>query len=188
MILGVYGFHNSGKTALVVKLTEGLVSRGYSVATIKHIPREFSVDAEGKDTWRHKKAGAGIVVASSLNETTFIFNRHLGLDEIMSRLGGYDVILVEGCKKSSIQKIAVGDIKEEENTILRYNGNLGEIIDFVERGVKMEENRRITVEVDGKKIPMNRFVQEIFVNTIGGMVSSLKGVENPRDVKIEVRL
>lgn len=188
MILGVYGYHNAGKTELIGKLIERLVSKDYRVATVKNIPREFSIDTKGKDTWKHKKAGVGTVVASSLNETAFIFNRHMDLDEIIPWLSEYDVILVEGNKKAPIPKIAVGDIKEEKNTIFRYKNNLNEILGFIENAVRMEKKfSSITVEIDGKRIPMNRFVQEIFVNTIYGMVSSLKGVENAREIKIEIK-
>jgi len=191
MILGIYGYHNSGKTELVEKLVERLTSKDYRVATIKNIPREFSIDTEKKDTWRHKKAGAEVVVASSLNETTFIFGRNMALDEIFTRLEGYDVILVEGYKKSGIPKVAVGDIKGGENTIFRYEDNLDEILDFIERGIKMEKNKKsadITVEVDGKKVPMNRFSKRITANTIQALVSSLRGTEDAKEIKIELRI
>jgi len=58
----------------------------------------------------------------------------MALDEIFNRLKGYDVILVEGHKKSGIPKVAVGNIKEEKNTIFRYGNNLDEILEFIERG------------------------------------------------------
>jgi molybdopterin-guanine dinucleotide biosynthesis protein B len=135
MILGFYGYHNSGKTALIEKLLKELTLRGYRVATVKNIPHEFSIDTEGKDTWRHMKSGACTVVMSSLNETAFLFDRRMDLDEITSMLSGYDIILVEGNKKAPIPKIAVGDIKEEKNTIFRYNDNLNEILEFIEKGV-----------------------------------------------------
>ncbi|MEA3254376.1 MAG: molybdopterin-guanine dinucleotide biosynthesis protein B [Candidatus Altiarchaeota archaeon] len=190
MILGVYGYHNTGKTGLVEGLIRELTLKGLRIASVKNIPREFSIDSEGKDTWRHREAGAGAVAASSLNETAFIFNRNMKLDEIFGRLGGYDVILVEGCKKADIPKIAVGNIKEEENTVLKYEDNLDEIIEYIMKGVKMEgkkKKRDIKVEINGKNIPLNRFLQEMFTNTIYGMVSSLHGVRDITEINIKVK-
>lgn len=190
MILGIYGHHNTGKTGLVERLIRELTLKGLRVASVKNIPREFSLDSEGKDTWRHREAGAGAVTASSLNETAFIFNRNMTLNEIFSRLGVYDVILVEGCKKADIPKIAVGDIREEENTVLRYEDNLDEIMDYIMKGIRMEGKKKkddIKVEINGRNIPLNRFLQEMFTNTIYGMVSSLRGVSDITEIKIKVK-
>ncbi len=193
MILGVYGRHNSGKTQLVSKLIEKLVLRGYSVASVKNIPKEFSIDAPGKDTWKHKVAGADAVVALSLNEAAFIFGKGMDLDEVLSRLNGYDVVLVEGCKKADIPKVAVGDvgdIPEEKNTVFRYKDNLEDIIGFIEEGIKSGKylgDVNLSIEVDGKKVPANRFIQRLFANVIYGMVSSLKGLDATKDIRIELR-
>ena len=124
--IGVVGYHNTGKTTLICKLIERLRERGYSVSTIKNIPKDgFSMDIEGKDTWRHGESGAGVVVASTSDETSFIMKTGMSLDEILritDSLTSPDVILVEGHKSESIPKIVLGDMRiEGEGDIHRYD-------------------------------------------------------------------
>jgi len=64
VIVAVVGSSNSGKTTAVEALIKGLTKRGYTVASAKHIPDpEFTIDTEGKDTWRYAKAGASSVLS-----------------------------------------------------------------------------------------------------------------------------
>ncbi|HQI24319.1 MAG TPA: molybdopterin-guanine dinucleotide biosynthesis protein B, partial [Smithella sp.] len=56
-LISIVGKSNSGKTTLVEKLIPELIKRGYRVATIKHNKHGFDIDHEGKDSWRHKRAG-----------------------------------------------------------------------------------------------------------------------------------
>jgi len=81
-LIGICGHHNSGKTTLIEKLIKWLKNDGYKIVTIKNIPKKFSIDTEGKDTWKHGQAGASVVVASSPDETAFIFKRGMELKEI----------------------------------------------------------------------------------------------------------
>lgn len=198
MILGIYGLHNSGKTTLIEKLIPEIMSMGYSVASVKNIPHEFSMDSEGKDTFRHKKAGSGIVAASSENETDFVFGRKMNLSEITALINdcGYDVILVEGHKHESIPKVKVGSIEPQENTVLEYNpgDSLTKILGYVNQEVERERKERsledkgsLRLEVDGKELKTNRFVKKIMKNTILGMVSSLKGGENAKEFNIKIK-
>jgi molybdopterin-guanine dinucleotide biosynthesis protein MobB len=121
-VIGVCGYHRSGKTTFIEKLVRELTWRGYNVATIKNIHLKFSVDTEGKDTWRHGVAGSSVVVAASQNETSFIYKKELALEEIVAileRVSNPHVILVEGGKREKIPKIAIGDI-EVDGAIFRY--------------------------------------------------------------------
>ncbi len=70
MIIGIYGYPDAGKTNFVEQLTGSLVKKGYSVSSVKHTPHEKSIDREGKETWRHWKAGSDPVVFASGIETT----------------------------------------------------------------------------------------------------------------------
>ena len=63
-IVSIVGKSDSGKTTLLEKLVAAIRSRGYRVGTIKHDTHGFDIDHEGKDSWRHKKAGARTVVLS----------------------------------------------------------------------------------------------------------------------------
>ncbi|MBD0305494.1 MAG: molybdopterin-guanine dinucleotide biosynthesis protein B, partial [Nitrospiraceae bacterium] len=64
-ILSFVGRSNSGKTTLIERLIPELVVAGYRVATVKHAGHGFDLDTEGKDSWRHKRAGAGTVIVVS---------------------------------------------------------------------------------------------------------------------------
>ena len=57
-VFGVVGWKNNGKTTLVERLVEHLAARGYRVSTVKHAHHEVDLDQPGKDSWRHREAGA----------------------------------------------------------------------------------------------------------------------------------
>ncbi len=125
-VIGVVGYHNTGKTTLICKLIERLTEEGYSVSTIKNIPKDgFSMDSEGSDTWKHSKAGAGLVVASAPGETSLLVGKGMPFDEIVritDSITSPDVILVEGHKSKPIPKIVLGDVLiEGEGDIHRYD-------------------------------------------------------------------
>lgn len=143
MILGIYGRSKSGKTTLVESLATSLTADGFSVATVKHIRQEsFTIDTEDKDTWRHSKAGAGLVVASSDEETSFIVKSAMDIEKITDMIEknfDFDIILVEGFKGSAMPKVAVGDIDEAENTVFRYTDNEEEIVDYLKSKLEFEK-------------------------------------------------
>ncbi len=131
-VIGICGYQNSGKTTLIEELIRRLKKEGYRIATIKNIPKRFSIDTEGKDTWRHGEAGASVVVSSSPNETAFIFKRGMDLKEIvdiLNKIARPDLILVEGRRGERIPKIAVGDIELEG--AMKYEDNLAEILSWM---------------------------------------------------------
>ena len=131
-VIGICGYHNSGKTTLIEKLIKLLKNDGYKIATIKNIPKKFSIDTEGKDTWKHSEAGASVVVASSPDETAFMFKRGMELKEIADILNEIvhpDLILVEGHKRERISKISVGDIELEG--AIKYEDNIDEIQSWI---------------------------------------------------------
>ncbi|MCK4651833.1 MAG: molybdopterin-guanine dinucleotide biosynthesis protein B [Methanosarcinales archaeon] len=124
--IGVVGYHNTGKTTLVCKLIERLRARGYSVSTVKNIPKNgFSMDAKGTDTWKHGESGAGVVVASTSDETSFIMKTGMPLEDILritDSMTSPDVIIVEGYKTGAIPKIVLGEMPiESEDDMRRYD-------------------------------------------------------------------
>jgi molybdopterin-guanine dinucleotide biosynthesis protein B len=128
-VIGVIGYHNTGKTTLICKLIERLREEGYSVSTVKNIPKDgFSMDTEGSDTWKHGRSGAGLVVASTPEGTSFLVGDRMPLDEILritESITPSDVILVEGHKTEPIPKIALGDVpiggEGEDGDVRRYD-------------------------------------------------------------------
>lgn len=99
-LLGIVGWSGSGKTTLVEKLLPLLAGHGLRVSTIKRSHHGFDVDKPGKDSWRHRKAGAHeVLVASDLRWALMRENRGGGeimLDELVARLEPVDLVLVEG--------------------------------------------------------------------------------------------
>ena len=98
---------NVGKTLLIENLIKELKSRGYSIATIKHDVHGFDIDKKGKDTYKHREAGAETVVISSKNRFAMIKELHeeIELSDIIKMLMDKDIILVEGYKNSNLRKI-----------------------------------------------------------------------------------
>jgi molybdopterin-guanine dinucleotide biosynthesis adapter protein len=99
-LLGIVGWSGSGKTTLVEKLLPLLAGDGLRVSTIKRSHHGFDVDKPGKDSWRHRKAGAHeVLVASDLRWALMRENRSGGettLEELVARLEPVDLVLVEG--------------------------------------------------------------------------------------------
>ncbi len=100
---------NVGKTYLLEGLIKELKFRGYSIATIKHDVHGFDIDKEGKDTYKHRKAGSETVIISSKNRLAMIkeLKEETGLNDIIKMVLDKDIILVEGYKNSNLRKIEV---------------------------------------------------------------------------------
>lgn len=110
-LLGIVGWSGSGKTTLVEKLLPLLASRGLRVSTIKRSHHGFDVDTPGKDSWRHRKAGAHeVIVASDLRWALMRENRaggEVALDDLVARLEPVDLVLVEGFTNHPHERIEV---------------------------------------------------------------------------------
>jgi molybdopterin-guanine dinucleotide biosynthesis adapter protein len=113
-IIGVAGFKNSGKTTLVEKLVCHLTAQGYRISTVKHAHHSFDIDHEGRDSFRHRKAGASQVAVVS-NERTAIIHELRGeeppsLEQVLAQLKPCDLVIVEGYKRDSHDKIEVRNL------------------------------------------------------------------------------
>ena len=188
MILGIYGKKKSGKTSFIEDLVKEL-KKEYSVATIKHIPhKDFSIDEKGTDTYRHKKAGASVVVASSPSQTVFVSNT-FSFSRIVSHLGEFDcdIILVEGYSKESIPKILVGNSKKEKNTVFQVESgkDIQKILEYIKKNIK---KRRVSLKVNNSSIPLSQFPKEMIENTVIGLISPLKGVKDARKIEIKIEM
>lgn len=140
MIVGVYGYQDSGKTAMVEKLVGELSRKGYRVASVKHSPHKKSADCAGKDTWRHWKAGADPVVFSSDNETTVFSHKGSSMDRIARLLMedfSPEVIIIEGLKEGDFPKVSIGAIEPKEGTVLR-DPSLKELVRYIESEIAVE--------------------------------------------------
>ncbi len=108
-IWGIVGWKNSGKTGLMERLVAEFVSRGITVSTVKHAHHVFDVDQKGKDSYRHREAGAQEVLLSSRKRWA-LMHEHRGadeatLDELLAKLAPVDLVLVEGFKREAHPKV-----------------------------------------------------------------------------------
>ena len=109
-VLAFIGKPNCGKTTLIEKLIPALTDKGVRVGTIKHHHGEIQMDTPGKDTWRHKQAGAQAVLLSSPSGIGFIRDTAADtpVDDLVSDyLQNVDLVLAEGYKWSALPKIEV---------------------------------------------------------------------------------
>lgn len=110
-VLGIAGWSGAGKTTLLTELIPLLVASGLRVSTIKHAHHEFDVDQPGKDSWRHRHAGASEVLISSARRFA-LMHEHRGeaeptLGDLLAKLAPVDLVLVEGFKASTHPKVEV---------------------------------------------------------------------------------
>ena len=108
-IIGVVGWKNTGKTGLVTRLVSHFVASGLRVSTIKHAHHSFDVDHEGRDSYRHREAGAAQVLISS-RERVALMEELRGspepsLDELLGRLAPADLVIIEGYKGEGHSKV-----------------------------------------------------------------------------------
>lgn len=109
-VISIVGVSGSGKTTLVEKVVGELTSRGLRVGTVKHDAHGFEIDHEGKDSWRHKRAGAETVVLASGEQLAVIRDTEKGWEParlVAAFLTHVDVVVAEGFKESGFPKIEV---------------------------------------------------------------------------------
>jgi molybdopterin-guanine dinucleotide biosynthesis protein B len=108
-VVCIVGYSGSGKTTLMVHLIEALVRRGYKVGTIKHDSQGGRVDHPGKDSFRHKTAGAATSIISSPRQVSVVadVDHEHRPEELLGLMGAVDIVLAEGYKRASLPKIEV---------------------------------------------------------------------------------
>lgn len=110
-IFGFAGFSGSGKTTLIERLIPLFVARGLRVSLVKHAHHTFDVDQPGKDSWRHRHAGATEVLVTSSRRWALMHElrgeAEPTMDELVARMSPCDLLLVEGYKRAPIPKIEV---------------------------------------------------------------------------------
>ncbi len=108
-IYGVTGWKNAGKTGLMERLVSEITGRGISVSTIKHAHHSFDVDHPGKDSYRHRVAGAREVLLASANRIAHMQElrdeAEPSLETLLKRLSPVNLILVEGYKRDRHPKV-----------------------------------------------------------------------------------
>ena len=110
-VIGFCGYSGSGKTTLVEQLIGRLKRAGQRVSVVKHAHHAFDIDHEGKDSWRHRQAGAFEVVIASDRRLAKIREFEVRaaptVHALIAELGACDWVLVEGFKRAALPKIEV---------------------------------------------------------------------------------
>ncbi|HCD63760.1 MAG TPA: molybdopterin-guanine dinucleotide biosynthesis protein B [Alphaproteobacteria bacterium] len=109
-LFGLAGWSGSGKTTLAEQLITELTAQGLNMATIKHAHHEFDADTPGKDSWRHRKAGAAqVLVSSAIRSAHFVEHQaeEPGLEQLLRRLQPCDLVLIEGFKREAVPKLEI---------------------------------------------------------------------------------
>lgn len=188
VIVAVVGSSNSGKTTTVEALIRGLTKRGYTVASAKHIPEpEFTIDTEGKDTWRHIKAGASTVLSVAPNELTAIKKvdtTEYGLEHIVAETPDeVDIIILEGFKgligqNATVPKLVTAKTVNEITAALERYKNILAFISPIPNG-KLETEIPF---IDALKEP------EKLVELVNNKVAVLVERKRKREEKITIQI
>jgi molybdopterin-guanine dinucleotide biosynthesis protein MobB len=122
-IFGIIGWKNSGKTGLMERLVSEITKRGFKVSTIKHAHHSFDIDHEGRDSFRHRQAGASEVLLSSNSRWALMHELRAELEpnfsDLISKMKPVDLILVEGFKKEKHSKLECHRIENNEKLIYK---------------------------------------------------------------------
>jgi len=123
------GRSQSGKTTLIEKLIPVLKTRGYRIGTIKHSHHVFDFDKSGKDSWRHKDAGAETVIIASPGKIAMVKNdHHENLDDLHKFFDDLDLVITEGYKNESKPKIEVIRTARNPEPLLARDPNLVAVV------------------------------------------------------------
>jgi molybdopterin-guanine dinucleotide biosynthesis adapter protein len=127
-ILSITGCGKCGKTTLVEKLVAELTGRGYVIGTLKHDVHGFQMDHEGKDTWRHKQAGARAVAIIGPDQVAVVRStpeREYSVYDAIELLGPVDLVITEGFKRAPFPKIEVfSSVRNEGGLLCGHDPNL----------------------------------------------------------------
>lgn len=211
-VVSIVGSSGSGKTTLLEKVIAQLKKRGWRVAVLKHDAHGFEIDHEGKDSWRHKKAGAATVALSSPDKFAVIKDVSAEWPPerlIASYLADADIVITEGYKKGPFQKIEVvraahskKPVAAKDPLLLAYVSDialktavpifgLGDykgVARFIEKEVLLKAApATVSLVVDGAIVPLKPFIEALLREAVIGMTRSLKGCKDAKDVEIKVR-
>lgn len=211
-VISIVGLSGSGKTTLLEKVVSELKRRGWRVATLKHDAHGFEIDYEGKDTYRHRRAGASAVVISSPGRFALVrdVSKEWPPERLVpSLLADFDAVITEGYKSGPFRKIevvrkavsrrpvttvkngllaVVSDMKLKASVPVFGINDFRSIASFIEREViRKGPGSTVSLTVDGKGVELKPFIEDLIRESVLGMIRSLKGCKDPGKVEIKVR-
>ena len=133
-IVSIVGNSDSGKTTFIEKLIPELIRHGLKVGTIKHHMHGFDMDKPGKDSWRHKQAGASITLVSSPYQIGMVkdVDHDHSPEELLPLFPDVDIILAEGYKKGNLPKLEIFRPEIEKDPLCKHDENLVALISEID--------------------------------------------------------
>ena len=150
--VAIVGRHNSGKTTFIVKVIAELTARGYDVGSIKHHSHPgFEIDIPGKDSYRHREAGATETIIAAPGQVARIktVRGESECADLVASMPGHDIVLVEGYRKSGLPSIEIMRAANAADAAVAHafaegaREGLPLGVDFVQLGKVMAENGAI---------------------------------------------
>lgn len=212
-IITFIGWHDSGKTTLATQVVSHLKAFGYTVAVIKSSDETGVIfDTPDTDTYKHKEAGAESILFVAPDQMVLqTRNSNLSLTALAHRyFPDVDIVIGEGFKEAKqVAKIEVVRnpsqiLRKEVHGVIALATNLDiegdyvfrldqaqEIASFIRKRFLPEREKRtdkVSLLVDGNRIPLKEFVQEALAGTVSGFVGALKYTENATDIELRVTL
>jgi len=129
-VVSVVGNSGAGKTTFLEKMIPEMINRGLKVGTIKHdVHGRFEMDKPGKDSWRHKDAGAETVLVSSPGKIALVKNDQQGtLDGLLNYFRDMDLVITEGYKRAKKPKIEVVRAARHSEPLLKSDKDLVAVV------------------------------------------------------------
>jgi molybdopterin-guanine dinucleotide biosynthesis protein B len=107
-IISISGKSNAGKTTFLVKLIAELTQKGYRIGSVKHTHHDIDLDRKGKDSWRHKQAGARATLVITDQQIAMVKDdNRTDIEKMRAYLQNMDLILAEGFKRQPLPKIEI---------------------------------------------------------------------------------
>ena len=212
-VISIVGRSNAGKTTLLEKLIRELSGRGRRVGTVKHhFHGPVEVDVPGKDSWRHRQAGA-VAVALASREAFFVVREtpeELPLEAIVHRaLTGVDLVLTEGFKSGAMPKIEVNRAAQGAPLLCGADDHLVAVVtdrpldvpvpqfglddvaalaDFIEREfLQASSPTRVEVLVGGRRVALDADAQEILARVVRSLVGDPTNLRDGPPIEIRVQ-
>ncbi len=199
-VIALVGHSGSGKTLLAEQVTAAAVARGLRVAYVKHAPHGFEPGRPDSNSERVREAGADPVVVVGRNGSIELTGGDG--DPLPQLLGGLrgDVVLLEGFSSSTWPKVrvtAAGKAPREVADpvvleVVRHgprcsDEDVASVLALLEDARVARGTDLASVTADGEEVPLRGFANQVVASTLRGLTSSLRGVDDPAQLRVEVR-